>query len=141
LSKLYSSPLRVYLLLAVLALAGVLSGLKLPISLFPNSSKPRINVHMAYGDATPEEFLNTYGLSLEGQLKSISTDSIEVEKLSATYDAGGVDYDIIFKWGVPSKAALREVEAVVNSFGGRLPKDVRDSVNIWPRRDSGGSSR
>ena len=137
-SKLYASPLRVYICLAVIALAGVYSGLKLPVSLFPNSSKPRIAVEMSYGDSTADEFLNTFGTQLEGQLRAISTDVLEVEKISSNYEPHGVEFQIYFKWGAPAKTALREVESVVNSFGGRLPKDVRDSVNIQTRRDNSG---
>ena len=53
----YASPLRVYLCLAVLALIGVFSGMRLPISLFPNSSKPVIGVDIPYGSTTADEFL------------------------------------------------------------------------------------
>ncbi len=137
-SKLYASPLRVYICLAVIALAGVFSGLRLPVSLFPNSSKPHVIVEMNYGDSTADEFLNSYGNQLEGQLRSISTDAIEVEKISSSYDAHGVEFEVFFKWGAPPKAALREVESIVNSFGGRLPKEVRDSVNIQTRSGNSG---
>ncbi len=55
----YSSPLRVYLILAALAAAGIASGLRLPISLFPNSTKPRVRVRLEYRSITADEFLNT----------------------------------------------------------------------------------
>ncbi len=63
-NRLYASPLRVYLLLGALAFWGIFSGFKLPSSLFPNSSKPRIIVTARYGGSTYEEFLNVYGRAL-----------------------------------------------------------------------------
>lgn len=137
-NKLYASPLRVYFCLGIIAIAGIFAGLRLPVSLFPNSAKPLIGVNVSYGDATAEEFLNNYGRALESQLKGISTDRLEVEQLTSSYEASGVDYKVQFKWGAEPKAALREVESIVNSFGGRLPKDIRDSINIWARNDNSG---
>ncbi len=137
-SGLYASPLRVYLCLAMLAFAGLFSGYKLPISLFPNSSKPVIWVKVPYGNSTPEEFLNSYGRYLEDQFHSIQTDELQVEKLRASYDEDGAEYNVEFKWGSPSREALKEVETVTHAFGARLPSDVRDSINIWSRNDNGG---
>ena len=60
--SLYSSPLRVYLCLGLLALIGLYSGFNLPVSLFPNSSKPTVSVGLNYGSATAEEFLSSHGI-------------------------------------------------------------------------------
>lgn len=136
--KLYSSPLRVYLCLAVLALAGIISGLRLPVSLFPNSSKPQIASRISYGNSTADEFLHSYGNSLESQLRAISIDQLEVETLTASYDSDSVTYRVQFKWGGAPKQALREVESVVNSFAARFPRDVRDSVRVWTNNDNSG---
>ncbi len=80
-SKLYSSPMRVYLLLGALALAGIISGVRLPVSLFPNSSKPMVWVSISYGNMTAEEFLNNYGKGLEQQLRNMNAPHAEVEKI------------------------------------------------------------
>ena len=134
----YASPLRVYLCLGALAFAGLLSGLKLPVSLFPNSSKPAIWAGISYGNMTPEEFLNVYGRQLEHQLKTISADSVEVEKVTASYNRKSVDYNIEFKWGTQAQAAQKEVELQVNSFASRFPTEVRDSVQVWPKNENAG---
>src|SRR4051794_40906005 len=98
-TSLYQSPLRVYLGLGALALWGLLSGFQLPVSLFPNSSKPIIFVQMGYGDMSAQEFLNTYGRDFEGHLQGIDVEGTEVDKLAATYSPGYVMYKIEFKWG------------------------------------------
>jgi multidrug efflux pump subunit AcrB len=53
LSNLYKNPLRVYLIIGALALLGVISGSKLPISLYPNSNRPTINASISYGSMKP----------------------------------------------------------------------------------------
>lgn len=137
-NQLYSSPLRVYLCLGALALVGIFSGFRLPVSLFPNSSKPVVGMFISYGGSTADEFLNAYGSKLESQLREISTDEVEVEKVTSNYGDSGVDYTVDFRWGTKPKTALREVELAVNSFGGRFPKEIRDNINIWSRNDNAG---
>src|SRR5262245_5735743 len=109
-SKLYASPLRVYLLLAALAGPGIYSGLKLPISLFPNSSKPVVEVNIPYGSYAAEEFLNTFGKNLEHLLRNISTEKVEVEKVETTFSSRRARYSVIFKWGVKPTEALKETQ-------------------------------
>jgi len=137
-SKIYSSPLRVYLFLGALALAGIYSGFRLPVSLFPNSSKPTIQVEIPYGNSTPEEFLNSYGRALEEQLRHINNEGVEVEKVEASYWRRNVDYDIEFKWGVSPTAAHKEVLYVVNSFAARLEQESRDNLSVWLHNENSG---
>jgi HAE1 family hydrophobic/amphiphilic exporter-1 len=138
LTKIYSSPLRVYLCLGFLALVGIYSGLQLPISLFPNSSKPKIHVGISYGSSTAEEFLNTYGRHLEDRFKEITAGSVEVERVYASYDTQNVGYDVEFKWGTSGREALKEVQLVAASFSGQFPQEVRDSVHIYMRNEGTG---
>ncbi|MBI3293223.1 MAG: efflux RND transporter permease subunit, partial [Deltaproteobacteria bacterium] len=136
--KLYSNPARVYLVLGFIALIGIYSGLTLPVSLFPNSSKPEVYVPMSYGGSTAEEFLHTYGADLEQQLKSLSGDNIEVERVTANYRPKSVDFKVLFKWGVNPNAAQKEVERAVNAFASRLPQESRDSVHVWLNNENSG---
>jgi HAE1 family hydrophobic/amphiphilic exporter-1 len=138
LSRLYASPLRVYLLLGALALMGLYCGFQLPVSLFPNSSKPKITVMIPYGGATPDEFLLSYGKDLEDQLKKITTDKVEVEKVTAMYGPHQARYDLEFKWGAEPRDANREVLFVVNSYAARFPTEIRDSLNVWINSDNAG---
>jgi hydrophobic/amphiphilic exporter-1 (mainly G- bacteria), HAE1 family len=137
-SRLYASPLRVYLCLGALAVAGVYSGLKLPISLFPNSSKPNVQVEVSYGNLSPEEFLRAHGGDLESQLRAIQTDRMEVEKVTATYNRSRAQYAVSFKWGVPDREAKQEVRRTVDAFAGRFTDEVRQSIGVWTGNDNGG---
>ncbi|MGZ3747439.1 MAG: efflux RND transporter permease subunit, partial [Pseudobdellovibrionaceae bacterium] len=130
---LYSSPLRVYLMLGVLSLVGIFCGLSLPISLFPNSSKPVVQASIPYGDITAKEFLNSYGQNLESSLASLNTKFVKVEKLESRYNKGNVTYTISFPWDTPSNDALKEVETLVAQVTASMPEEVRRgaSVNPW----------
>ncbi|MFL5814169.1 MAG: efflux RND transporter permease subunit [Bdellovibrionia bacterium] len=136
--SLYSAPLRVYLMLAGLALAGIYAGMGLPVSLFPNSSKPTIDVVMNYGNYTPEEFLNAFGSSLEEQLRGINTERLHVNQVSANYERSSVDISVEFDWGCPPLEALREVNSVVNAYSARFPSEIRNSMRTWSNSENSG---
>jgi HAE1 family hydrophobic/amphiphilic exporter-1 len=135
---LYSSPLRVYLCLAALALAGVIAGMSLPVSLFPNSSKPRVHVSISYGSETAAEFLDLYGRQLEGVLAGVTSGNVEVERLEANYGVRDVNYDVYFKWGALPRESKREVQNALNAYSARFPTEVRDSINTSINQENGG---
>jgi HAE1 family hydrophobic/amphiphilic exporter-1 len=136
--SLYSAPLRVYLMLFGLALAGLYAGFGLPVSLFPNSSKPMIHVMMGYGNYTPEEFLNSFGSSLEEQLRAINTERLHVNQVTASYDSSSADISVEFEWGCPPLEALREVDSVVNAYSARFPSEIRNSTRTWSNSENSG---
>ncbi len=136
--SLYQSPLRVYLLLLCLAVWGIVSGVQLPVSLFPNSSKPSLYVSIPLGSLTGEQFLNNFGRTLEGRLKGATFDGHEVEKVTAEYSPGKVGFDVEYKWGAPAEDARKEIESLVNSFAVNFPKDVRDGTRVWPNQRNSG---
>lgn len=135
---LYTSPLRVYLTLGALCFIGVYAGFRLPISLFPNSLKPKIIVSIGYGGATAEEFLNMFGKDLENQFQAIKSDGLEMELLKAYYNPEKVNYELEFKWGGSPQSAIREVEMVTHSFSAQFPLEIRESIRVWTRNDNTG---
>jgi len=128
--RLYSQPLRVYILLGVLALAGLVAGWTLPVSLFPNSAKPEIWVEVPYGALTGAEFKQTYGDDFEQALRGISAKDARIEKIATTYWHGSVDYDLNFTWGSDPDEAKKEAQSVADSFAARLPDDIRGDVSV-----------
>ncbi|MDQ3235141.1 MAG: hypothetical protein M3Q07_25310, partial [Pseudobdellovibrionaceae bacterium] len=69
-NRLYASPLRVYLVIAFLAAIGLWAGLRLPVSLFPNSNQPRFDVGFDLGSFSADEFKRLYGDTLEASLQN-----------------------------------------------------------------------
>ena len=133
----YRTPLRVYLVLAMLSLAGILCARKLPVSLFPNSSKPHVQACMNI-ELSPEAFLRQYGSTWEERIRAIKVGSLEVEKLDATYRPRDVCFNIDFKWGGDPQAAIREVQTVLQSLAAPLPEATRNTLNIWGQEENSG---
>lgn len=134
---LYKTPLRVYLALLVLSLIGIYSALHLPVSLFPNSSKPYANLCIGI-DLTAEAFLKTYGESIEEQIRSIRRGSLQVETVEANYSPSRACFSVEFKWGGDNDEATREMENLRASLQGRLPPESRDRISLWSGRENGG---
>ena len=133
----YRSPIRVYLVLAILSLAGIFCAIKLPISLFPNSSKPHIRACLNI-ELAPDAFLRTYGSTFEERLRAIHTSNLDVETLKAKYEPRNVCYDVDFKWGGDPQEALREVQTVAQNIVSTMPQSYRDTLNIWGQEDNSG---
>lgn len=137
-ARIFTSPLRVYIALGLLALIGLYAGLDLPISLYPNSSRPTIQAGVPYGVLNANEFKESYGEVIESKLKAIETPELEVDKIVADYTKSRLYIKVEFAWGADPKIALREVSTTLNSLSGSWPKLVRDGmwVNYWS--ESGG---
>jgi HAE1 family hydrophobic/amphiphilic exporter-1 len=129
--------MRVYLVLAVLSLIGIVCAFQLPVSLFPNSSKPKVSVRVG-SNLAPDAFMRNYGRYLEESFRAIRRGPLEVENIEATYSAQNASYDIDFKWGGDSDEAVREVQAVFNGWLGRLPPECKDRYSVWGGSDEGG---
>lgn len=94
-----------------------------------------VGVELSYGNLTPEEFLRTYGEDLERQLQRISVGTQSVERVEAEYEDYEVSYKVEFPWGTPATEAMKEVQVTTNSFAGRLPRELRESMRVsqWSR--------
>jgi len=92
--SIYEQPLRVYIILAALVLAGVYSGLSLPVSLFPNSSKPKVFMSVNYGSLATEEFKKAYGDGIEQSLLSMKLKGRAIEVVESEYGANTVNYGL-----------------------------------------------
>ncbi|MGE3756566.1 MAG: efflux RND transporter permease subunit, partial [Pseudobdellovibrionaceae bacterium] len=134
-SKLYESPLRVYLLLGLFALWGVWAGFNLPISLFPNSAQATVWVEVPYGSLNAEQFFKDYGWKIESELEKVMVDGRKVERVVAEYYDGSVEYEVTFQWGTQPTEAFKEASIAINSLSASWPKESKDrfSVQQWNR--------
>lgn len=135
---LYASPLRVYLGLGLLACMGLWMGSQLPVSLFPNSSKPVVGISIPLGNQTAEEFRSSSGNALTAQLKAMSSDEVELEKIDAHYSQTDLYFYLSFKWGSPPKIALEETRRILHSFAAQLPSETRQLALAWPMDQNSG---
>lgn len=138
LQQLYSKPLRIYLFVALLAGLGVWSGLRLPISLYPNTNRPEVEITANYGNLSSEEFRKAYGASLENEIKSFRGDNLTVERVKADYRAGNVSMVATLKWGQDGQKAEDQLAARISSLASTWPEQIRESVGVWQWRRGGG---
>lgn len=130
-SNLYSKPLRVYIILGALAIWGIVSGLQLPISLFPNSSQITISVNIPLGSLSSQQFFEAYGNDLESNLQGMKIESIAVKELRAEYRNQNANYQITFEWGADPEKAQSDVRNLVNSRMASASEDIRRGIAVY----------
>ncbi|RYZ52772.1 MAG: efflux RND transporter permease subunit, partial [Proteobacteria bacterium] len=128
---LIGNPIRVYIVMTLLAALGVIASFRLPISLFPNSLQPLVVVHIPYGSFSPEEFKRVYGERLTQDLSKITGSGLKVEKQEVTFGTGQFRSVLTFNWGADAEAALKEARLSVNSITSTLPEESRRGVSVW----------
>ena len=132
LGTIYASPLRVYLILGLLAAIGIYCGISLPVSLFPSAAKSVIGVDIGYGSQTMEEFKNQHGTEIESRIRTLSAEKVEVKKVRTHYRPHQVHFAVETEWGSSTRASLEEVESLVHAYAGRLSEDSRDHLWVYP---------
>lgn len=132
-NHLYTRPLRVYIILGALGIWGIISGLQLPISLFPNSSQITISANIPSGALSSQQFFEAYGRDLEAELQGIKIDDVPVKEIHADYRNQNTNYIITFEWGADSEKAITEVKNVINTRFSSANDEIRRgiSVNSW----------
>lgn len=136
-ASLYRSPLRVYLALALLSIIGIVSAYQLPVSLYPNSSKPAVSLCVGT-NLSPEAFLRSYGETIENQLRAIRRGPTEVERVVARYRPKRTCFDTQFRWGGDPDEATREAKNVAANIRGFLPDESRELIWVYSTSRSQG---
>ncbi len=136
--KLYASPLRVYLIMGLLALIGIWSGTRLPVSLFPNSMRPVVHVWASYGSMTSAEFRDSMGAELESALGAIAKPHATVTRVESEYWRDGASIEVVYRWGDDPEQAQQETEIAWSSFRERLPEEARRRSNVGMNNEGQG---
>lgn len=104
-------------LVVVAILGGVASILRLPVSLFPHVSFPRIEVSVDAGVRPAPQMEIEVTRKLEQTLRSVRF----VRNVRSTTSRGSADIAVDFDWGTDMPVALLEVEAQVSLMLPQLP--------------------
>ena len=102
--------------LALLAVAGVASVLRLPVLLFPEVSFPRIRASLNAGDRPAERMVIEVTRPVEEAVRSIPG----VTGVRSTSSRGSADVDVDFDWGHDMVAAESQVNEAINRVAGSL---------------------
>lgn len=132
------NPIRLFVIMGIIALFGIFLGLKLPISLYPQTSRPVVQMNVNYGGQSAREFIRRFGANIEWQLENIKNSGLTIESVKSRYGQNSVSYTISYDWNTPFSQALKEVQTVAAGAKGMLPRESADSVSVWQWNENGG---
>ncbi|MCV2884456.1 efflux RND transporter permease subunit [Aestuariibacter sp. AA17] len=98
---------------------GFYQFLHLPISLYPNTSKPVIKLQMFYKQDIAQ-FMQFWGEKIETSLKNIK----DVELVEGEYRQGKAVYYIHFDWNKDNDEAIRDVGSIAASYQAQLSREL-----------------
>jgi HAE1 family hydrophobic/amphiphilic exporter-1 len=99
-----------------LVFIGISNIVTLPVSMFPNSTKPTVKINIAH-DLDTLAFKDEIGKDLESSLMSLSG----IERVEAVYKSNAVSYFAVFDWGKDPDLAINDTSAVASFYQTRLP--------------------
>ncbi len=100
-----------------LVVGGVLTGLRLPVALFPNVAFPRVVVSLEAGDRPADETVALVTLPVEEVLRAVPG----VENLRSTTSRGSAEVSVTLGWGDDMVAATLQIQAAVAGVLPALP--------------------
>ncbi len=123
----------VFLVAAVLTLAGLVSVFQLPSNIYPELNFPRIVVLIHAGDLSPDTMLLTVTRPIEEQVSTV----LGVRRVRSRTIRGGAEISVFFMDNMDMQQALQLVQARVNEARGNLPAETeieveRLSPTVWP---------
>jgi CzcA family heavy metal efflux pump len=104
-------------LVAILAAAGALSSVSLPVALFPQVSFPRVRISLDAGDRPAEQMAAEVTRPVEEAVRAVPG----VRGVRSTTSRGSAEISVNFDWGADMVAAMLEVESEVNKQLPSLP--------------------
>ncbi len=106
--------------LALLAVAGAASVLRLPVLLFPQVSFPRVRASLNAGDRPAERMVIEVTRPVEEAVRAIPG----VVGVRSTSSRGSADVDVDFAWGHDMVAAESQVNEAIGRIAGSLQTSV-----------------
>lgn len=113
-------------LIALLALGGIVSMLRLPVALFPHVQFPRVRVSLDAGDRPAQQMALQVTRPVERAVRGVNG----VRSVRSTTSRGSTDISINFDWGRNMPLALLQVESAVN----RVLPDLPAATTFTARR-------
>src|SRR5512135_1193641 len=107
----------VFLLTAVLSIAGLVAMFQLPSNIYPELNFPRIVVLVKAGDLSPDTTLLTVTRPIEEQVSTV----LGVRRVRSRTIRGGSEISVFFADNMDMQQALQLVQARVNEVRGVLP--------------------
>jgi multidrug efflux pump subunit AcrB len=138
LKSIFSNPKRLFVCLGLILAYGIYSGFTLPVSMYPATSKPSVNMWVPYGTFSSDTFQKEFGNTIESRIKQVSNSEIKVDEVNAFYQEDSAYFEIDFEWNTPFDKAKKEIELVAASMASVLPKEISDNIGVWQRNRNSG---
>ncbi len=122
-------PVSIIVAMLVFITIGVISILKLPLEMMPDTSFPGLMVQVPYPSSSPEEVERIITRPLEDRLATINN----LETLSSTSSASSSNIHMQFKAGTNMDLATMQIRDKIDLVRDQLPSDIE---NIRIRRFS-----
>ena len=106
------------------AVAGLLTALRLPVSLFPRVNFPRIAINVDAGDRPADQMVIAVTRRIEQAVRPVPG----VDSIRSTSTRGSAEISINFAWGGDMGAALLQVDSAVNQILPDLPAGTAFTV-------------
>ncbi|MBS0328063.1 MAG: efflux RND transporter permease subunit [Proteobacteria bacterium] len=107
----------VLFLLAILAIGGVIASFRLPVTLFPDVSFPRVAVELDSGDRPADQMIALVTRPVEEAIRHVPG----VQNLRSLTSRGSAEIQVDFGWGYDMVAASLEVNSAVTQMLPTLP--------------------
>jgi HAE1 family hydrophobic/amphiphilic exporter-1 len=122
LKQLYKNPVTVILICLFVLGAGLTRFFTLPVALYPDATKPTLNVSLRPQSVEPEDFMERYGYDIENKLLGVSG----VDDVNASYWRGHFSWNASFGWNMDKEKAEADVKAALAGYQAQFPKEWGD---------------
>ena len=99
------------------AIAGILTAISLPVSLFPHTNFPRIAISVDAGDMPADQMVISVTRKIEQAVRPVPG----VKSIRSASTRGSADISVNFEWGSDMEASLLLVESAINQIMPDLP--------------------
>ncbi|WP_455380526.1 efflux RND transporter permease subunit [Acidihalobacter prosperus] len=115
----------VLFLMTLLVAGGIYTALRMPVSLFPAISFPRVEVYLDSGNRPASQMELEVTRKVERALRGVP----KVTHISSSTSRGSADVDVRFNWGTNMPRAVLQVQAALNQVLPKLPKGTSFQVH------------
>lgn len=119
LKKFYGNFSAVIFLIVVVCGLGLVQFFRLPIALYPQTTRPTINVFVDTVGISSEDFNERYGKEIESKILSIK----DVEDVVGEYEPNNASWEIVFAWGYDEEKASTQVKSLLAGIESQFPKE------------------
>ncbi|HDT14017.1 MAG TPA: efflux RND transporter permease subunit, partial [Candidatus Aminicenantes bacterium] len=113
-------PVTVIVVMLVFLTIGVISLVRLPLEMMPDTSFPGLMVQVPYPSSSPEEVERVITRPIEDILATINN----LDTLSSTSSASSANINLQFKMGTNMDLASMQIRDKIDQIRGDLPRDV-----------------